>query len=45
VADGTGGPENRLERRKMRARADEAHEICRRPLPDIEDLTEPDSAA
>jgi AcrR family transcriptional regulator len=25
--------------------ADEAHEICRRPLPDIEDLAEPDSAA
>jgi len=25
--------------------ADEATEICRRPLPDLDELTEPDSAA
>ena len=25
--------------------ADEAAEICRRPLPDLDELTEPDSAA
>lgn len=31
--------------RMLGLRAKEAHEICRRPLPDIDELTRPDSAA
>lgn len=49
-------PADRLERGKQRTRAalmraaqgliaDQAHDICRRPLPSLDDLTGPDLAA